>query len=81
MTADPADQPEVAAAGTPPAPQRPRFGTIVWGAVLLGFAAFMLVSTVYPDQNNPTVWLLGTVTGLGVILVAAGVVAASRRIH
>ncbi len=77
------DEPTVAAATTPPVRQRqrPRFGTIFWGALLLGFAAFMLLSTVYPEANNPAVWLLGAVIGLGVILVLAGIVAATRRVH
>lgn len=80
---EPPAEPVVAVGDTPvsEARRRPRFGTIVWGAVLLAFAAFMLLSTAFPEAHNATVWLLGAVIGLGLILVVAGIVAASTRIR
>jgi hypothetical protein len=57
----------------------PRFGTIFWGAVLLAFAAFMAVWTLQPTNVDPTLWLLGSVIVLGLLLVVAGIAAAFRR--
>lgn len=58
---------------------RPLFGTIFWGAVLLAFAAFMVVWTLQPGSPDPTLWLLGGVIVVGLLLVVAGIAAASRR--
>lgn len=69
----------------PPTPEaaakrrRPQFGTIVWGVLLLVFAAFMVVWTVVPTTPDPTLWLLGAVIVTGILLVVAGIVAAARR--
>lgn len=57
----------------------PRFGTIFWGVVLLVFAAFMAVWTLQPTDLDPTLWLLGSVIVLGLLLVVAGIAAALRR--
>ncbi|WP_233563907.1 hypothetical protein [Cryobacterium tepidiphilum] len=57
----------------------PRFGTIFWGVVLLVFAAFMAVWTLQPTHLDPTLWLLGSVIALGLLLVVAGIAAAFRR--
>ena len=57
----------------------PRFGTIFWGVVLLVFAAFMAVWTLQPTNLDPTLWLLGSVIVLGLLLVVAGIAAAFRR--
>lgn len=57
----------------------PRFGTIFWGVVLLVFAAFMAVWTLQPTDLDPTLWLLGSVIVLGLLLVVAGIAAAFRR--
>lgn len=58
---------------------RPLFGTIFWGLVLLAFAAFMVVWTLQPGSPDPTLWLLGGVIVVGLLLVVAGIAAASRR--
>jgi hypothetical protein len=47
--------------------------------LLLVFAAFMVVWTVVPTGPDPTLWLLGAVIATGLLLVVAGIVAASRR--
>jgi hypothetical protein len=60
------------------AKRRPLFGTIFWGVLLLAFAAFMVAWTVLPTPD-PTLWLLGGVIAIGLVLVAAGIAAASRR--
>ena len=62
-----------------PPRRRPRFGTILWGVLLLGFAAFMVARTVLPAPLDPTFWLLGGVILVGLLLVVAGIIAASRR--
>jgi len=60
-------------------PRRPLFGTILWGVILLTFAAYMLVSTLLPRPVEPTLWLLGGVIAVGVLLVVAGIAASLRR--
>ncbi|MFC5929370.1 hypothetical protein D6T64_19955 [Cryobacterium melibiosiphilum] len=79
------------AAATPPAApfaweqpaasarHRPRFATILWGALLLGFAVFMAAWTLFPGTLDPTLWLLAAVIGVGLVLVIAGIAAATRR--
>jgi hypothetical protein len=47
--------------------------------MLLAFAAFMVVCTVMPTTPDPTLLLLGGVIAIGLVLVAAGIAAASRR--
>ena len=46
---------------------------------MLTFAAFMVVRTVLPVGPDPTLWLLGSVILIGLLLVVAGIAAASRR--
>lgn len=67
------------AVGATPARGRPIFGTIFWGVVLLTFAAFMVVRTVFPVGQDPTLWLVGSVILIGLLLLVAGIAAASRR--
>ena len=65
---------------TPSAPRlRPRFGTILWGILLLAFATYMVVFTLLPVPPDPTLWLLGGVIAVGLGLVVAGIAAAARR--
>lgn len=52
--------------------------TIFWGVVLLVFAAVLAVWTLRPTHLDPTLWLLGSVTALGLLLVA-GITATFRR--
>lgn len=58
---------------------RPRFGTILWGVLLLAFATYMVVFTLLPVPPDPTLWLLGGVIAVGLGLVVAGIAAAARR--
>lgn len=58
---------------------RPLFGTILWGVILLAFAAFMVIWTIVPATLDPSLWLLGGVIAVGLVLVVAGIAAASRR--
>ena len=58
---------------------RPRFGTILWGILLLAFATYMVVFTLLPAPPDPTLWLLGGVIAVGLGLVVAGIAAAARR--
>ena len=65
---------------TPSAPRlHPRFGTILWGILLLAFATYMVVFTLLPVPPDPTLWLLGGVIAVGLGLVVAGIAAAARR--
>ena len=58
---------------------RARFATILWGALLLGFVVFMVAWTLFPGTLDPTLWLLAAVIGVGLVLVIAGIAAATRR--
>ena len=58
---------------------RPRFGTILWGILLLAFAAYMVVLTLLPVPPDPTLWLIGGVIAVGLGLVVAGIAAAARH--
>ncbi|MDJ0350903.1 hypothetical protein [Cryobacterium sp. PH29-G1] len=58
---------------------RPRLGTILWGILLLAFAAYMVIVTLLPVPPDPTLWLLGGVIVVGLGLVVAGIAAAARR--
>ncbi|TFD66385.1 hypothetical protein [Cryobacterium ruanii] len=66
-------------AAAPAARLRPRFGTILWGILLLAFAIYMVVFTLLPVPPDPTLWLLGGVIAVGLGLVVAGIAAAARR--
>ncbi len=58
---------------------RPLFGTIFWGVVLLTFAGLMVVQALFPVTLDPTLWLVGSVLVIGLLLVVAGIAAAARR--
>lgn len=60
-------------------PRRPLFGTIVWGVLLLAFAAYMLIGVLVPAPADPTFRLLGGVIAIGLLLIIVGIVAAIRR--
>lgn len=72
-------RPSGATAAAPARSSRPLFGTIFWGIVLLTFAAFMVITTLFPVNLDPTLWLVGSVIVIGLLLVVAGIAAASRR--
>ncbi|KFF58913.1 hypothetical protein JF66_15115 [Cryobacterium sp. MLB-32] len=51
----------------------------MWGLLLLVFAVYKTVQSVAPGALDPALWLLGAVLALGVILVVAGIAAATRH--
>lgn len=61
-----------------PARRRPRFGTILWGVILLVFAAFMVTNALVPFVLDAGTWLIGALVAAGVVLVIAGIAAAVR---
>lgn len=63
---------------TTPARRRPRFGTILWGVILLVFAAFMVTNALVPFVLDAGTWLIGALVAAGVVLVIAGIAAAVR---
>jgi len=73
-TAEPAPQ-------TPePLPRRrPLFATILWGALMLALAAFLAARELVPNGFDLVTWMLTAVVGIGLLLVVAGIAAASRR--
>ena len=78
----PAAGPAAPGAGHRPAASarhRPRFGTMLWGALFLGLAVFIAAWTLFPGRLDPTLWLLAAVIGVGLVLVVAGIAAATRR--
>ncbi|TFB77384.1 hypothetical protein E3O06_01135 [Cryobacterium glaciale] len=73
------DAPTTATAPPAASQLRPRFGTILWGILLLAFATYMVVFTLLPVPPDPTLWLLGGVIAVGLGLVVAGIAATARR--
>jgi hypothetical protein len=71
--------PGVAAEAPQPDRLRPRFGTILWGVILLVFAAFVVTNALVPLALDPGTWIIGALVAGGVVLVAAGIAAAVRR--
>ncbi|MFA0849985.1 MULTISPECIES: hypothetical protein [unclassified Curtobacterium] len=75
----------VASPGAPDGPAyRPRrggarFGTILWGVLLLVFAGAMAVSALPMFSVDTTTLLLAACIAAGVLLVVAGIVAALSR--
>ena len=59
--------------------RRPLFATIFWGALMLAFAAFIAARELVPGGFDLVTWLLTAVVGIGLLLVIAGIIAASRR--
>ncbi|MGY4856499.1 hypothetical protein [Cryobacterium sp. AP23] len=62
-----------------PAKRRPLFPTILWGAMMLAVAAYFAARELVPGGLDLTTWLLTAVVGIGLLLVVAGIAAASRR--
>jgi len=56
-----------------------RFGTILWGVILLVFAGAMLTSTLTDVRIDPLAWITGGLIATGAVLVVAGIAAAVRR--
>ena len=65
-------------ASVPPR-RRPLFGTIIWGVLLLALAGYVLFRVLVPAPADPTLWLLGGVIVIGLLLIIVGVIAALRR--
>ena len=63
----------------PPSKRRPLFPTILWGAMMLALAAFFAARGLVPGGLDLVTWLLTAVVGIGLVLVVAGIIAASRR--
>jgi len=59
--------------------RRPLFPTILWGALMLALAAFIAARELVPGGLDLVTWLLTAVVGIGLLLVVAGIAAASRR--
>ncbi|TFC58817.1 hypothetical protein E3O62_10015 [Cryobacterium sp. TMT2-15-1] len=59
--------------------RRPLFGTIVWGVILLALAGYVLLGVLVPAPADPTLWLLGGVIVIGLLLIVVGIIAALRR--
>ena len=57
----------------------PRFGTILWGVLLLVFAGAMLVTNLTEVRIDPLGWITGAIIATGAVLVIAGIAAAVRR--
>lgn len=67
----------------PEASVRPRrsplLGTIIWGVILLALAGYILLGVLIPAPADPTLWLLGGVIVIGLLLIVIGIIAALRR--
>lgn len=75
----PAASGNVASAAPQPRKRRPLFPTILWGAMMLAAAAFFAARELIPGGFDLVTWLLTAVVGIGLLLVVAGIAAASRR--
>ena len=71
--------PPAAATADPLPRRRPLFATILWGALMLALAAFMAARELVPGGFDLVTWLLTAIVGIGLLLVVAGIAAASRR--
>ncbi|MCU1444400.1 hypothetical protein [Cryobacterium sp.] len=70
---------EAAYADPLPRKRRPLVATILWGAMMLAIAAFFAARELAPGGLDLVTWLLTAVVGIGLLLVVAGIAAASRR--
>ena len=59
--------------------RRPLFGTIIWGVILLALAGYVLLGVLAPAPADLTLWLLGGVILIGLLLIVVGIIAALRR--
>ena len=82
-----APAPSAAPAPAAPAPaatparrrRRPLFPTILWGILMLALAAFIAARELVPGDLDLVTWMLTAVVAIGILLVVAGIAAASRR--
>ena len=76
----PAPAPVPAPVATPPRRRRrPLFPTILWGILMLALAAFIAARELVPGDLDLVTWMLTAVVAIGILLVVAGIAAASRR--
>lgn len=76
----PAPEPVPAPVATPPRRRRrPLFPTILWGILMLALAAFIAARELVPGDLDLVTWMLTAVVAIGILLVVAGIAAASRR--
>ncbi|MBD8102596.1 hypothetical protein [Plantibacter sp. CFBP 8775] len=78
-TAQTADEPRTDVGPTDRGGRAPRFGTILWGVLLLVFAGAMLVTNLTEVRIDPLGWITGAIIATGAVLVIAGIAAAVRR--
>jgi|GEM_PF-3222586 len=53
---------------------RPRTGPIVWGALFLTFCVWVAQRSFFPEIIAPEMWLTFTAIGLGILLLAVGII-------
>ncbi len=53
---------------------RPRTGTIVWGALFFIFCIWVAQRSFFPETIAPEMWLTFTAIGLGILLLAVGII-------
>ncbi|TKJ98466.1 hypothetical protein PlfCFBP13513_03120 [Plantibacter flavus] len=78
-TAQTADEPRTDVGPKDRGGRPPRFGTILWGVLLLVFAGAMLVTNLTEVRIDPLGWITGAIIATGAVLVIAGIAAAVRR--
>lgn len=78
-TAPTAGEPRTDVGPTDRGGRAPRFGTILWGVLLLVFAGAMLVTNLTEVRIDPLGWITGAIIATGAVLVVAGIAAAVRR--
>lgn len=62
---------------------RPRTGPIVWGALFFTFCVWVAQRSFFPATIAPEMWLTFTAIGLGILLLAVGIIVGlgDRRRH
>lgn len=78
-TTQPSDEPRTDVGPPDRGGRPPRFGTILWGVLLLVFAGAMLVTNLTEVRIDPLGWITGAIIATGAVLVVAGIAAAVRR--
>lgn len=71
--------PGTATAPDEPRRLRPRTGPIVWGAIILAFCVYIAAQTVAPGSVDTTTFVIASVIGLGVLLLAVGLAVLARN--
>jgi hypothetical protein len=58
---------------------RPRTGPIVWGAIVLAICVYMATQTLAPGSIDSMTFVIASVIGLGVLLLAVGAAVLARN--